>query len=93
MINSFVSSIPPGTEIDPLKFWSDNAIHFPILATLAKKYLSVPASTAAVERMFSIAGHIFSIKRRRLGSQLFSLLVFFKVKRKPAILISDVCAV
>ena len=49
------------------------------LAELAKKYLSVPASSACVERMFSIAGHIFSLKRRRLGIQVFSDLVWLKL--------------
>ena len=44
----------------PLIFWSNNEQKFPLLAKLAKKYLSVQASSAAVERMkFSIAGHIF----------------------------------
>ncbi len=31
----------------------------PALAVLAKKFLSVQASSASCERMFSIAGHIF----------------------------------
>ena len=33
------------------------------MALLTKKYLSVPASSAVVERMFSIADHIFSLKK------------------------------
>lgn len=33
----------------------------PILAFLARKYLSVQASSCAVEHMFSIAGHIFQL--------------------------------
>ena len=36
--------------------------------------LSVPVSSAAVERMFSIARHIFSVKRGRLGIEFFSRL-------------------
>ncbi len=31
----------------------------------AMKYLEVQASSTAVERMFSISGHKFSLKRRR----------------------------
>ena len=45
--------------IDALVFWKKYESVFPILAKLAKKYLSVQASSAAVERMFSICGHIF----------------------------------
>jgi hypothetical protein len=44
-----------------------------------KKYLSLQASSAAVGRMLSIAGHIFSDKRRRLGKDFFSNLVMLKL--------------
>ena len=46
---------------------------------LAKKFLGVQASSACVERMFSIAGHIFTNKRRRTGVKLFENLVFMKL--------------
>ena len=62
-------------EIEALLFWKINESIYPILAKLAKKYLSVQASSAAVERMFSICGHIFSLKRRRLCVKFYSDLV------------------
>jgi hypothetical protein len=46
----------------------------------AIKYLGVQASSAAVERMFSISGHKFSLKRRRLGYAFFTDLVFFLIE-------------
>ena len=46
---------------------------------LAKKFLGVQASSACVQRMFSIAGHIFTNKRRRTGVKLFENLVFMKL--------------
>ena len=49
------------------------------LAILAKKYLSMPASSASVERIFSISSHIFSVKQRRLHHKYFSELVFPKL--------------
>ena len=49
------------------------------LAELAKKYISVPASSACVERMFSNAGHIFSLRRRRLGIQVLMDFVWLKL--------------
>ena len=67
---------------DPLDFWRTHEKVFPSLALLAKKYLSVQASSAAVERMFSISGHIFSLKRRRLGIKFFSLLVLLKLNEE-----------
>jgi hypothetical protein len=65
-----------------LSFWKNNESRFINLSKLAKKYLGVQASSAAVERMFSIAGHIFQAKRRRMGFNLFSLLVFIKLNEK-----------
>ncbi len=44
----------------------------------AMKYLGVQACSAAVERMFSISGHIFSLKRRRLY-HVFYRSSFFKI--------------
>jgi hypothetical protein len=66
-------------NIDTLSFWKTFQSQLVDLANLAKQYLGVPASSAGVERMFSIAGHIFSVKRRRMGTQLFSELVFLKL--------------
>jgi len=66
----------------PLSFWKFNENKYPLLAALAKKFLGVPASSASAERMFSIAGHIFSVKRRRMGIKLFERLVFLKLNEE-----------
>jgi hypothetical protein len=78
-INKYIKVVADHRENDALDFWRTHEIVFPGLALLAKKYLSVQASSAAVERMFSIAGHIFSVKRRRLGVRFFSLLLILKL--------------
>ena len=81
-INEYVNlSSTPNTKNKnkPLLFWKENQNRFPILAKLAKKYLGVQASSAAVERLFSIAGHIFSLKRRKLTASNFITLVFLKL--------------
>lgn len=67
---------------DTLSFWKLNEVRFKDLSKLAKKYLGVQASSAAVERMFSIAGHIFQAKRRKMGVDLFSIIVFLKLNEK-----------
>jgi hypothetical protein len=66
----------------PLLFWKLNEKRFKELSKLAKKYFGVPASSAAVERMFSIAGHVFHTKRRRMGQLLFTALVFLKLNEE-----------
>ena len=53
-------------------------ISFPYLANIAKRYLGIQASSAAVEKMFSISGQIFSLKIRRLGEVIFSDQVYLK---------------
>ena len=63
----------------PLDFLKNYEKLFPELAVLAKKFLSVQASSASCERMFSIAGHIFQCKRRRMSHSLFCALVFLKL--------------
>ena len=47
---------------DPLKWWSihSHSNQYPVLSQLAKKYLCIPASSAASERVFSSSGHIVS---------------------------------
>ena len=67
------------SDLSALDFWRKYENMFPSLACLAKKYLSVQTSSAAVERMFSISGHIFRLKRRWLGYIFFSDLVFLKL--------------
>ena len=81
MIQSYfseISSVNFKCE-DTLEFWKVNQFKYPLLAALAKKFLGVPASSGSAERMFSIAGHIFSVKRRRMGIKLFERLVFLKL--------------
>ncbi len=53
-----------------------------IIAYLAKKYLGVQKTLAGTERMFSIAGHLFTNKRRKLGARTFSDMVVLKLNEK-----------
>ena len=60
----------------PLIFWKLHEARLKPLADMAKKFLGVPASSAAVERMFSIAGHVLNSKRAKMSARLFCHLVF-----------------
>ena len=66
---------------NPLDFWSVNGDKFPRLCVTAKQVFCAPGSTAAVERIFSIAGYILSQRRNRLTdsnveNQLFANVNF-----------------
>ena len=39
---------------DPLLYWQSKSVVMPSLAKLAKKYLMIPATSASVERLFSL---------------------------------------
>lgn len=88
---SVLSTTPVETEIreyletpctsgdsNPLEFWKGHEPSYPILSRLAKRYLSVPASSAPVERIFSIGGKIFGSDRCRLSDKKFEMLMFIK---------------
>ena len=82
IINDYMADIntfPLTKEVSVLNFWREKQYRWESLAKVAKKVLGVPASSSAVERMFSIAGHIFSIKRRRMKPRIFEQLVFCKL--------------
>ena len=49
---------------DILAFWRGNNKMFPRLATLASSIFCAPATTAGVERFFSVAGHILGFEEQ-----------------------------
>jgi hAT family protein len=53
-------------ECSPLKFWKSQQSNFPAMARLARQYLSMPASSGSVERLFSVAGAIGRSRRARI---------------------------
>ena len=63
---------------NPLKFWELNEKRWPCLAKQAKNYLSLPASSAPVERIFSYAGKILRPERANLKDTNFEIIMFLK---------------
>lgn len=62
----------------PLQWWRENAQRYPLLSTLAKSYLSVPATSVPSERVFSCAGDIVNAQRSQLLPQNVDMLIFLK---------------
>ncbi|KAL6564748.1 hypothetical protein OROMI_016198 [Orobanche minor] len=52
-----------------LKWWAKRSTIFPVVATIAKEILAVPASTVFVEQAFSVGGYILDERRSRLTPQ------------------------
>ena len=64
------------TDSKPLEWWKSNSSLFPVMAKLAKKYLSIPATSVRSERVFSSGGYIVNNFRSRLLPEHVNLLVF-----------------
>jgi hypothetical protein len=63
---------------DPLAWWKANENTFPKLSKIALRYLSIPASSATVERIFSRAGNVMTPKRTRIKNDIFEAQVLYK---------------
>lgn len=63
-------------DTDPLQWWKRHEPNFPRLSNLAKKYLSVPATSAPSERLFSVGGGIVTCNRACLKPVVVDRLVF-----------------
>ena len=82
VLNSYLST--PVEDNNCLDFWKEfekNSTHEPVkqaLARLAKKYLTPPATSTEVERLFSVAGNILSDERNSLKPENVDKLLFLK---------------
>ncbi|KAE9523138.1 hypothetical protein AGLY_016452 [Aphis glycines] len=61
---------------DPLNWWKENESKYSAVSLLAKKYLSIVATSVPCERLFSEAGTIISKKRNRLSPERLNQLLF-----------------
>ena len=65
-------------NFDPLIWWKDNSIFFPLLAEIAKCRLCIPATSVPSERVFSTAGDIVTAQRATLKPSKVDMLIFLK---------------
>jgi len=62
--------------VNPMEWWRFNKEKYPVLAKMARKYLAIPATSVASERMFSVSGGVCTDKRGRLSDYAISDIVF-----------------
>lgn len=63
---------------DPFAFWSEQKERLPLLYNIAIDVLSIPATTAPVEWVFSRASYILSKKRHNLSDENLELELLCK---------------
>ena len=72
----YISLPTPSHNSDPNQWWQQYASNFPILSSLAKRYLGTPSTSVPSERIFSAAGNIVNCKWSCLLPSNVNILVF-----------------
>jgi hypothetical protein len=75
--NQYLEMTMDSDEIDPIAWWYDRRLIFPLLSRIAFKFLSVPSSSVGPERRFSTIGRIME-GRWRLHTDTIECLVMLK---------------
>lgn len=78
----YKQEFPLPMDQNPLEWWKLNERRYPHLSSLAKCYLSIPATSVPAERVFSTAGDILTDKRAALKSRHVDRLIFFRKSMK-----------
>ena len=63
---------------DPLEWWRSHERKFPLLAKLARWILSIPASSAPSERVFSTVNEVIDKRRNRMHAETAEQVVFLR---------------
>uniref|UniRef100_A0A0B6ZS58 BED-type domain-containing protein n=1 Tax=Arion vulgaris TaxID=1028688 RepID=A0A0B6ZS58_9EUPU len=61
---------------NPLNWWKLNEVQFPHLKVLAQKYLCIPATAAASNRLFTKEGDIIGLRREQIKPGNLSTMIF-----------------
>jgi hypothetical protein len=67
-----------GNYFDPLEWWQNNRAKFPNVWKLAERILSIPATSAPAERVFSAAANIIDKKRACITADNAEILMFLR---------------
>jgi len=62
----------------PFNWWLNKKNKYPVLAKMAKIFLTIPVTSTSSERLFSDAGNLLTSKRSRIDSELFKRMMFLK---------------
>jgi hypothetical protein len=77
-LDHWLRSVPKAdrTDLDILDYWKSKETDLPLLAQVAKKYYSIPITSASSERLFSAAGNVITSSRTLLNTEKAEQLIF-----------------
>ena len=81
----YLEMAPASHDVDVLHWWATNSKTFPHLSRMARQFLSVPATSASAERVFSLAGRVFSDLTQDQNDTTLEDRMWAKVNRKQVI--------
>ena len=79
----------PKTFDSPIPYWIGKLKQWPQLAQMALDVYSTPAMSDEPERVFSIAGNVLSVRRRRLTSDIVHWLLCLRSWQNSEIITLD----
>lgn len=71
----YLAESSPSLDSDSLNWWRANANRFPSLASMARTYLCIPATSVPCERIFSEIGLVIRKNRSRLSPKIAEALI------------------
>lgn len=81
-LEEYFRSEPASSTTNPIEWWSDHKRHYPRLSNVARRFLTVPATSVPSERVFSTAGRIANKKRTCLLADNLNMLIFISHNSK-----------
>ena len=79
--DDYIRHAPISFNDDPLLWWKNNESRYPTIASLARQYLAIPASSTPSERIFSTCGNILTKKRNKLNDEHLAMMVWLHSHR------------
>ena len=76
---------PAPHETDVLQWWTVHKVEFPSLSRMARQFLSIPATSASAERVFSLAGRIFGDHTQNQNDCTLEVRMWANVNRNQVI--------
>ena len=70
------------TNMPTIDFWKENKHQLPYLYDLSLRLMSIPSSSASIERLFSIAGQINNCRAQNMSPDLLIKRTLLKVNMK-----------